>query len=260
MGKNRLTDDIEVNHQAPSSACFTSETTAQHCTDLSSVFTEVSVESVARYFGGNRYTPDEKTAARILRTISVAAGLAAPLAIYHLFKVSQTVPGEQLVLENGTVLSVPNCLEASGARLVGVAIGTLGAGLEEHCRSLAADGDIYLSTLFDAIGTTMLDLVSERICKDIAEHCKHFGLTRGPRFAPGIDDYPLENQQVLFELADHTSAGVSLNASSIMVPTKSISFFQTLTKTSHSEKSKNKCNQCRLPNCQFRVISSQIDS
>lgn len=260
MGKNRLTDDIEVNHQAPSSACFTSETAAHRCTDLSSIFREVSVESVARYFGGNRYTPDEKTAARISRTINIATGLTAPLAIYHLFKVSHTIAGEQIVLENGTVLSVPHCLEASAARIVGVAIGTLGAGLEEHCRSLAADGDIYLSTLFDAIGTTMLDLVSERISGDIAERCIHSGLARGPRFAPGIDDYPLENQRVLFELADHTSAGVSLNASSIMVPTKSISFFQTLTKISHSDKSKNKCSQCRLPNCQFRVISSQKDS
>ena len=260
MGGNRVTDDIEVNHQALSSACFTSETTTQHCTGLSSVSSDVSVESVARYFGGNRYIPDKKTAARIRRAINEVAGLTAPLAIYHLFKVSQTIPGKQLVLENGTVLSVPDCLEASGARLVGVAIGTLGAGLEEHCRSLAADGDIYLSTLFDAIGTTMLDLVSERICEDIAERCKLTGLKRGPRFAPGIDGYPLENQRVLFELADHKSAGVYLNASSIMVPTKSISFFQTLTKTSHSEKPKNKCSQCRLPNCQFRVISSQKDS
>lgn len=260
MAKNKLPDDIEVNHQARSSACFTSETTAQHCTGLSSVFSEVSIESVARYFGGNRYTPDEKTAARILRAINVAADLAAPQAIYHLFKVSQTIPGEQLILENGTVISLPDCLETSGACLVGVAIGTLGAGLEEHCRSLAADGDIYLSTLLDAIGTTMLDLVSERICKDIAERCKHSELLRGPRFAPGIDGYPLENQRVLFELTDHTSAGVSLNASSIMVPAKSISFFQTLTKTSRSEKPKNKCSQCRLPNCQFRVISGQKDS
>jgi hypothetical protein len=180
--------------------------------------------------------------------------MVAPKAAYTLFPISSIVPGEKVILENGHQLILPECCVDHGARLAAAVIGTLGDGLEKHCRTLASNGEIYESTLFDAVGTAMLDQLSENICKTLEEAGSKYGLVRGLRAAPGIDGYPLEQQHILFKMADSSSVGVLLNSSAIMMPTKSISFFMILTQTAHKNETKNKCSLCRMRNCQFRIL------
>ena len=216
---------------------------------------EISVDSVARYFGGRSgYKPDKKTSDRIERCIGTACKLAAPKGTYTILPVTKVSPGKEMYLYNGLQLIVPDCFDDLGTRLVAISIGTLGEELERQCRSLAKSGEIYESTLFDSVGTTMLDLLSEKISDTIANSCKNDGLLKGERFSPGLDGYPLEHQRLLFDLADNDSVGVSLNSSNIMIPTKSVSFFLVLTKTPQKQ-TKNKCNSCRMRNCQFRLMA-----
>ena len=226
--------------------------TATQNPELSSIKADVSIESVARYFGGNRYTPNQTTRDRIRGCIDAAAELVDPKATYTLLPISSIIQGKEVTLENGARLRLPECFADPGAQLIAAIIGTLGEDLEKHCRDLAGGGEIYESTLFDAIGTVMLDLLSENICTLLEEVGKQYGLVKGPRFAPGIDGYPLEQQHLLFQMADNASVGVILNSSAIMMPTKSISFFMVLTQTVGKSTINNKCGLCRLRNCQFR--------
>lgn len=258
MVKKKIINTILNAHQFSRLDLSPDELAAHHITDISKVITDLTIESVSRYFGGNNYKPDNSTIQRIQQCIDDSAKLVTPQATYRIYKVFQTIQGEKIILEEGSHVRVPDCYEVSGSELVGVVIGTLGDCLEKHCRHLAAKNEIYQSTLFDAVGTAMLDLLSEHVCKIISNCGSPYGLATGPRFAPGLDGYPLEQQQVLFKLADNTSVGVSLNSSAIMVPTKSISFFQTLTKISGKQRLENKCSQCQMVNCQFRVIRKNI--
>jgi len=218
-----------------------------------SIKADVSIELVARYFGGNSYTPDKTTRDRIYRCINAASELAVPRATYTLFPVSSIIAEKEVLLEKGVRLSIPGCFADPGAKLVAAVIGTLGEKLEQHCRILADKGEIYESTLFDAVGTAMLDMLSEKICLILEQAGNQYGLLKGPRFAPGIDGYPLEQQHLLFEMADNASVGVSLNSSAIMMPAKSISFFMILTQTSGKNETKNKCTLCRMRKCQYRL-------
>jgi len=224
---------------------------------LSSIKSDVSVNSVARYFGGNNYIADQKTTDRIYRAINEASSLISPKGTYTLCSVSQMKPGEEMILENGSELSLPECFVDPGTRLVAAAIGTLGIKLEKQCRQLANGGDVYESTLLDSVGTAMLDLLGEKISNAIEQDGKRIGLARGLRFAPGLEGYPLEQQGPLFEIADDESAGVFLNSSAIMIPTKSISFFLLLTTTVLKNKETDKCNSCRLVGCQYRLVKKK---
>ena len=246
MEKSRLTNFPPNIHPSPSPTKLTAE--------FSSVTKDVSIDHVARYFGGNGYKPDEKTSERIRQCIDVAAECVTPKATYTIFPVAGIIAGKEIILENGLKLSLPECFTDSGTTLMATVIGTLGEGLEEKCRDLASSGKIYESTLFDAVGTAMLDLMSDEICKRIENIGKQSGLLRGERLGPGIDGYPLEQQHQLFKLAGNESINVSLNSSAIMIPTKSISFFMMLTTTAHKSETKHKCSVCRLPNCQFRML------
>ncbi len=224
---------------------------------LSSIKSDVSVNSVARYFGGNNYIADQKTTDRIHRAINEASSLISPKGTYTLCSVSEMKPGEEMTLENGSRLSLPECFVDPGTRLVAAAIGTLGIKLEKQCRQLANGGDVYESTLLDSVGTAMLDLLGERISNAIEQDGTQIGLARGLRFAPGLEGYPLEQQGLLFQIADNESAGVFLNSSSIMVPTKSISFFLMLTTTILKREETNKCNSCRMTGCRYRILKKK---
>lgn len=260
MAKNKQAKESQDNRQALSADALDDDMLLHGGIDLSSVVAEISTESVARYFGGSRYKPDDQTAARIQHCVQAASSLACPRATYSLHEVSQAISGAQLILENGVQISVPDCLEASSSQMVAIIVGTLGAGLENHCRDLAAQGEVYQSTLFDAVGTAMLDLLSEEVSRIIAQKGASRGLAPGPRFAPGIDGYPLEHQHLLFQIADHTSIGVSLNSSAIMVPSKSISFIQTLlSRAVPTKRLNNKCSGCRMVDCQYRITHTAKD-
>jgi len=157
-------------------------------------------------------------------------------------------------LENGVKLSIPDCAFDPDTRIVVAAIGTLGDKLEKRCRQLASQGKIYDATLLDAVGTAMLDDLTGKISKRIVQEGKQAGLLQGYRFAPGLEGYPLEQQQVLFQLADNGAVNVFLNSSAIMTPAKSISFFLMLTKTGlKKNKGTHKCSSCKLTGCQFRM-------
>lgn len=223
--------------------------------DLAVIKEDVSFEAVARYFGGSGYKPPEKTRERILRSLETASDLTAPQAVYRLYAIRRIIPGEGVQLDNGAELKLPLCVTDVQTRFAAAVIGTLGGGLENGCRKLAKAGELYSATLFDAIGTAMLDLLSEAICDLLQRQCKENGLTAGKRFAPGINGYPLEQQRQLFRLVDHNSIGVSLNSSAVMVPTKSVSFFLMMTGTSPDARAVHKCSECEMLHCQFRMNS-----
>ncbi len=254
MARNTQTSLLPKNHSSLTSPFSPPAITTRQISDLSSVKADVSIEAVANYFGGNGYTPTQAIRNRIRHCIDSAAELVDPKATYTLFPITSIIGSKAVTLGNGIQLSLPECSADPGARLIAAIIGTLGGRLEKHCQNLAGTGKIYESTLFDAIGTAMLDLLSENICTVLEEVGKQYGLVGGPRFAPGIDGYPLEQQYQLFQMADSTSVGVVLNSSAIMMPTKSISFFMPLTQTISKNKKRNKCNVCRLRNCQFRRL------
>ena len=221
--------------------------------DLSAIKQDVSVEAVSRYFGGRDYKLSEKSSERILQGIKDAVDRTAPQAIYQIFGVSQILPDNALQLDNGVELKLPLCLTNLESGSVAAVVGTLGNALEDYCRELAGKGAIYRSTLLDAVGTVLLDLLSEKICDILKTIGKEDDLFTGKRFAPGINGYPLEQQYLLFRLVDHKSIGVSLNSSAVMIPTKSISFFLVMTKSTPNLEARHKCCECHMLHCQFRL-------
>jgi len=227
--------------------------TAENIPGLSSIISTVSVESVARYFGGVGYIPDERTVTRISHAITDATALIRPGGTYSLCPIIGKQSGSGLSLKNGLELPIPSCCIDPGARFLAAAAGTLGDKLEKKCRELAQLGKIYQSTLLDAVGTATLDLCGETICNAIVEDSRVSGLRKGYRFAPGLDGYPLKHQLLLFKIVDNKSVGLSLNSSEIMMPTKSISFFLMVTENRLKIDEAGKCRSCRMSKCQFRL-------
>jgi hypothetical protein len=102
------------------------------------------------------------------------------------------------------------------------------------------------------VGTAMLDALDTRIRNMIDAECQIRGLLSCVRFAPGLNGYPLDHQQTLFQLADGLSVEVRLNEAFMMEPVKTISFFLLLGCEKVETRHPDKCLRCQLPHCQFR--------
>lgn len=210
------------------------------------------IEQVARYFGGSRYTPGAEAIADIAESIGRALQLIAPVVSLTFHRVTGQEEAGKLCLQEGFCLEAPGRFHDRHVRSLAVAIGSLGKELEICCRSLAQQKQIYQSTLLDAVGTAMLDVLDVRLRCFLDDHARRLGLFAGMRFSPGLDGYPLERQKVLFELVGEATAEVRLNEACIMEPAKSISFFRLLTSEQSDGDSSGKCECCHMLHCQYR--------
>ncbi len=111
----------------------------------------------------------------------------------------------------------------AGCRGVFLAVATLGKELEEEM-SKAAQTNVPWEFALDGFGTAAVGLLSNTICRYIAEMTAKEGLRATNQSYPGMRGWSLaEGQTQIFALVDAPSIGVSLNASFLMVPRKSLS-------------------------------------
>jgi cobalamin-dependent methionine synthase I len=101
---------------------------------------------------------------------------------------------------------------------------TIGSRLEEEAKRLSREGEMACGVVLDAIGSETADAVADHlhriILKDLAGG-KGYSIT--PRFSPGYGDWPVTVQGELLEVCKGERIGISVNASSFMIPRKSVS-------------------------------------
>ncbi len=211
-----------------------------------------SVDRVARYFGGSRYRPKPDVCEQISNAIESTVRLIKPRGAAAVYEVVSFADQGVLHLVGERRLRLPCFSRSHAPRALAVGVATLGSELEQRCRRLAAANQVYESTLFDAVGTAMLDLLEQQLRSLLHEYAHEADLYPGPRFSPGLEGYPLEHQERLFTMVAADSIGVGLNEAFIMVPVKSISFFQLFVPEPYQGGDHLKCRSCSLTQCLYR--------
>lgn len=86
--------------------------------------------------------------------------------------------------------------------------------------------------ILQAIGSERADALCDAFCADIAGECAAVR----PRFSPGYGDLSLESQKIVFSALDcERRAGITLNDSLLMSPSKSVTAFVGLNENTLSE-------------------------
>lgn len=193
--------------------------------------TELPRGEVLRYMGyrGQEYAPEldgviDRACARCLElahakaswlAFELASGLASDAA-------SDAAPVTRL---KGTALELPGRSIArylEGATHAAVLAVTVGMPLERELR-LAAATDPVFAVALDAAATAAVEEAADALSECIAEWAASQGLFAKGRFSPGYGDLPLEIQPKLLSALDaQRRLGITLSASLLMVPTKSV--------------------------------------
>lgn len=176
-------------------------------------------------YRGQQYTPE--LAAVVERATQRCLELARPRASWLAFEIANSEPdeGAPVVRLQGTVLELPGQSIArflDGAAQAALLAVTVGMPLERELR-LAGATDPVFSVALDAAATAAVEEAADATGARIRAWALERGLRAGGRFSPGYGDLPLEVQpQLLATLDAQRRLGITLSASLLMTPTKSV--------------------------------------
>ncbi len=101
---------------------------------------------------------------------------------------------------------------------------TIGSSLEKAVKQLFDEGKTTRGIVLDAIGSETADGVADHLHRVLIKgSAEKAGYRVTPRYSPGYGDWPVTVQGELLEVCHGGSIGISVNASSFMVPKKSVS-------------------------------------
>ena len=215
----------------------------------------VSPGEIGRYVSGSRYRLDAKMKTLASDMLKKAKTLVAPVFTYavHAVEFNDLKKGPRL--KSGSYVEIP--VEEKDPATVSLAavVCTLGAQLEDETHQLMQNGELLTAMFLDAVGVAQLEMLAQKAREHIKKKAANSGLFTGCPFGPGYNGMPLDSQSKLFEHVDAKGIGVRLNASGVMLPMKSISFWLRVTRDKKAAEDHGyKCQKCDMENCLYRKV------
>lgn len=127
-----------------------------------------------------------------------------------------------------------------------------GKGMSEWSRRLFIEGDFLKGYLVDMAGSLIAELTADKLEKIIESEAAIKGLSITNRYSPGYCNWNVSEQQHLFSFFPENFCGVSLSASSLMIPEKSVSGLIGVGK--NVKKVPYTCSMCKMENCIYSKL------
>ncbi len=124
-----------------------------------------------------------------------------------------------VTLDVGKIIST-QLRRASSAALF---VCTLGPHMEAWAKELMQQGDFINGYLVDAVASEAVDMAMDQIEEHLSQKCADQGLRISNRYSPGYCGWHVSEQHKLFSLLPNSFCNITLTASSLMVPIKSVS-------------------------------------
>lgn len=151
-------------------------------------------------------------------------------------------------VELNTGKTIYNQLQS--AKALAVLVCTIGSRLESWSKKLINEGDFFKGYLADAVASQTVELAANKIMQHLEEEQCSRGLSVSNLFSPGYCDWHVSEQQKLFSLLPKDFCFISLTASSLMVPIKSVSGIIGI--GPNVRKLDSTCRLCAKTDCVYR--------
>jgi hypothetical protein len=129
---------------------------------------------------------------------------------------------------------------------------TAGPEPEKLARRLISEGNYLEGYLVDLAASALVDLAADLLQEQLQNRVQSEGSQITNRYSPGYCGWDVEEQQKLFRLFPEGCCGISLSASSLMNPVKSISGIIGIgARVSYRDYT---CELCAMKDCHFRRV------
>ena len=173
----------------------------------------IKKEEALRY-AGVKGEADENTLKLFDKAFELIIENVKPKAVYKCVGVSYT--DKEVVIEKTPIKSTGLKKFLKGATECAILAAT--AGIEaDRLINRYSYVEPSLALMLDALSAATVEALCNRLC------CKDFSVEEQCRFSPGYSDFPISYQKrIVSELSAELNIGVTLNASLMLSPSKSV--------------------------------------
>ncbi len=222
---------------------------------IQDIDTPVNRSEVIRYLG---YPPDISPSPQFQEALDIwvekANDQAAMRASFRILPVTEITKrslqirsGENDVTFNG---AIGEFLGAS--RFIAAFIATAGAGIETLASRLMKQGDELAAMIVNAVGAERAEAAEAKVMEQLRAQAEPVGLAPTLPYSPGYCGMELTEQRTLFSLFEAERTGVSLSASCLMFPIKSVSGLIGIGDADDVVIKGSPCDRCKMKACAMR--------
>jgi hypothetical protein len=174
-----------------------------------------------------------------------------PAALYESFSIDKIVDSS-VYFESGHIFNGPNISKIlKGSEFAVIFMLTLGKEIDDLIKKVRDGGDTLRTIIMDSVTTDMLGTVGDHVGRIIKNNISvPEGYASTCPYSPGQYKWTIEEQKELFEMADGSKIGISLNQSYLMIPFKSVSGVYGFGPKDKINKTRVACDLCpRRENC-----------
>ena len=147
------------------------------------------------------------------------------------------------------------CRLMEGADQMAVFVCTAGQGFSEYAKRYQQEGEYLKSYLADALGSVVAERSMDFVQAQLEQSARQEGLAITNRYSPGYCNWPVDDQRKLFSLLPSGVCGISLTASCLMTPIKSVSGIIGIGR--QARKSDYGCDICNNRTCIYRRVKNK---
>ena len=211
---------------------------------------KISKEAIYRRIGqDDGKNVSKRVAANVDKAISVIEEIAVPKAVYKLVSVNN-INGEVIVGDGITFDSKKITQLLCPCEKAMIFVVTLGKEIDELIQESLLKHPYY-GYIMDAVASIAVESAAEYIQKTLEKEIAEIGKIT-LRYSPGYCDWPLCEQEKIFDILPNEKIDVNLSDQCCMEPRKSISGVIGVAPRSSDEFIKNLCKYCKNNNCPYR--------
>ncbi len=188
--------------------------------------------------------------------LAKAADVCQIIAGYRLFD-DVEITKKNIVID-GTLFSTGRMVsgQLKGSSGIAVFVCTTGHGISGLAKEMTASGDIVMAYMYDVIGSLCAEKAADRMETFLLEELSLKGFVISNRCSPGYCGWDVGEQAKLFSLLPNGFCGVTLSASSLMTPIKSVSGI--IGYGPGSRKTERPCKQCHQTDCIYKKNNPHV--
>lgn len=180
-----------------------------------------------------------------------AADVCQIIAGYRLFD-SVKITKNNIIID-GTLFSTGGMVSGQLKSSSGIAVFvcTAGHGISELAKEMTTSGDVVMAYMYDVIGSLCAEKAADRMEAFLFKESALAGFGISNRCSPGYCGWDVSEQAKLFSLLPNGFCGVTLSASSLMTPIKSVSGI--IGYGTDAGKMERPCKQCKQAQCLYKT-------
>jgi hypothetical protein len=220
---------------------------------LQDVPLRVDRDEVLRFQGYRKGTdvPDTAVLSLFEEALALGESLMEPRVVYR--GIGVTGQGPDRIEAGGERLNIPGIGRLWGPlEQVGAGVCTVGGTIEERVRRLWEERELPLAVMLDSVGSAAVESLAEYANDVLCQAAIAADIKATNRISPGYAGWDTAEQAALFRLCPGGPIGVTLNASCVMTPGKSISFLVGVGPLARVDHYFTQCRRCWMPDCAYR--------